>query len=422
MKGQSDFYGLGIRCGIYLQWISSWMSLLVDRQSAQSIFATNSIFVFAITIATLMANFADGQTMKPIETYIMLQFMLGFFATTLSTVGVRLAFLRPGGVGRSLKSVMDSSCNSWKEIKGKKSFGWWKRSQKTGQYWENAKRLATVGFSWPLHVLLKQKPYNLSWSGVIWRTGTATIIAGLNLWYWFIHIDRVPEENHPVIFLLGKQELRSGILTVSQAFAVIIAVLVFIPSFFVLYFMIHLCLVIVQVMGKSIFVNSGRQGYSKSEAAQARLNSWLRRRRMPLSKSRGFLDFMEFFSASRDQICCSDILRLMVALEDAELEADDTQRPRREPTVGASQSDNRHWKNPFWYLWNIYIILNISWFIISVEFAISWNDIQDVNSIQKTDPGQLIPFIIGCVNTAQVLKKVALKGLAKVCPYVAAVL
>lgn len=66
-------------------------------------------------------------------------------------------------------------------------------------------------------------------------------------------------------------------------------------------------------------------------------------------------------------------------------------------------------------LWNIYIIISIVWFIRCIELTIINNHIEGVDSIQETDPGQLIPFIIGFVNMVQVLKKVVLVGLAKVC-------
>lgn len=76
-------------------------------------------------------------------------------------------------------------------------------------------------------------------------------------------------------------------------------------------------------------------------------------------------------------------------------------------------------KNFFSYLeyytslfWNAFTIISIAWFILSIEFTLSWNNIQGVNSIDNT--GQLIPFVIGCVSTVQVIKKVTLLLLAKV--------
>ena len=66
----------------------------------------------------------------------------------------------------------------------------------------------------------------------------------------------------------------------------------------------------------------------------------------------------------------------------------------------------------FCIAWNIYTVVTIVWFILSIELTIRWNNIQGVNSVDST--GQLIPLIIGCVSASQVLKKVVLLALAKV--------
>jgi len=93
LQGNPDFYGLGIRMGVYLQWLSSWLSLVLDPDLAQSILDVNSTFVFAIIIATIHS--AQSGTMQAIEMYVMLQLTIGFLVTNLSTFGVRLQFLTP---------------------------------------------------------------------------------------------------------------------------------------------------------------------------------------------------------------------------------------------------------------------------------------------------------------------------------------
>lgn len=100
--GNSDFYGLGIRIGVYLQWISAWITLLLDPESAQATFDANSTFVFAIAIATVIAA---QQGADAIEMHLMLQFMLGFFVTTLSTVGVRLWLMSPSRLSNFLTTM-----------------------------------------------------------------------------------------------------------------------------------------------------------------------------------------------------------------------------------------------------------------------------------------------------------------------------
>lgn len=92
LEGNADFYGLGIRLGIYLQWASAWLSLLLDPESAQGVLDASSVSVFAVVIATIVAS---RQNAPAIELYIMLQILVGFSATTLSTFGVRIWLMNP---------------------------------------------------------------------------------------------------------------------------------------------------------------------------------------------------------------------------------------------------------------------------------------------------------------------------------------
>ncbi|KAH9237220.1 hypothetical protein K456DRAFT_1720931 [Colletotrichum gloeosporioides 23] len=93
IDGNGDLYGLGVRIGVYCQWVSSWIRMLVDEESIEDVHGVNAIFVFAVIIATILAQV--HRDVKPIELYIMLQISLGFFITVLSTIGVRNHFLRP---------------------------------------------------------------------------------------------------------------------------------------------------------------------------------------------------------------------------------------------------------------------------------------------------------------------------------------
>ncbi|KAJ5887540.1 hypothetical protein N7495_007581 [Penicillium taxi] len=108
-EGNSDLYGLGIRVGVYLQWVSAWTSLLLDPESAQATYDANSTFVFAILVATIIAA---QQGSSAIEMYIMLQFMLGFFITTLSTLGVRLWLMSPDRLAK-LETMIRAVKSEW---------------------------------------------------------------------------------------------------------------------------------------------------------------------------------------------------------------------------------------------------------------------------------------------------------------------
>lgn len=55
IDGNGDLYGLGVRIGVYCQWVSSWIRMLVDEESIEDVHGVNAIFVFAVIIATILA-------------------------------------------------------------------------------------------------------------------------------------------------------------------------------------------------------------------------------------------------------------------------------------------------------------------------------------------------------------------------------
>ena len=88
-NGTSDFYGLGIRVGVYLQLASSHITNTLNQEAAPANYAANSVFVFAIIVALLNAANATPSEIRPVEAWIMLQICLSFFFTTLGLFGVR---------------------------------------------------------------------------------------------------------------------------------------------------------------------------------------------------------------------------------------------------------------------------------------------------------------------------------------------
>lgn len=324
IKGDSDFYGRGIRIGIYLQWISSWMSLLVDPQSAQSVFDTNSIFVFAITTATILANFSPTPSIKPIETFIMLQFMLGFLITTLSTIGIRLNFLRLGGVEEVTGSLKACSSENSTRI--------FHDRQKATAFTQ-LKKIA----SWPLNFLLLLKPYHLSLSGVLWRTAIASIIAWLNLWFWWFRLQTPSQSSdkscdHPFFFPFSNPEAN---VSFGRIFSIILAAFVFLPALLVLYFTIHLLYTAFKVVGREILEFTRPKSNTKTDVKEI-FNQLLGRKKSPLSRisqhlhgilasmpsSLGLMDFIGQLSTSDNQnkkVHLTDIFKLIVSLENAKL-------------------------------------------------------------------------------------------------------
>lgn len=113
LQGNADFYGLGIRIGIYLQWGSAWLSMLLDPESAQGVLDANSVSLFAVAIATIIAA---ARNAAAIEMYIMLQILLGFPVTTLSSFGVRLWLMSP----RRLDKLRSRVTMLWRQDREKR--------------------------------------------------------------------------------------------------------------------------------------------------------------------------------------------------------------------------------------------------------------------------------------------------------------
>ena len=232
IDGNSDLYGLGIRVGVYLQWFSSWFSMLVEPASAQDIHEVNSVFVFAMITATTIA--AASANLLPVEGYIMLQFSFGYFFTTMSIIGVRVQVMSP----RRLAELLDSLFAVRRRV----------RESLIGQPFLNSKRekaedkkqrgriLAwlyhVVGFmhvyslNIPMAAISFLKPSVLSWSGVLWRTIIAGMVSGFNIWFWFYGIDYLHTGQPCVteVFIFSKLTLEGPLLGFFKSVGVIFAV------------------------------------------------------------------------------------------------------------------------------------------------------------------------------------------------------
>jgi len=88
-EGNSDLYGLGIRIGIYLQWISGLLANCFHADSVRDMLATNTIFLIALF--TALAIISTEDTVLAAEVTILLQFCFGFVFTVSSTWGWRVS-------------------------------------------------------------------------------------------------------------------------------------------------------------------------------------------------------------------------------------------------------------------------------------------------------------------------------------------
>ena len=92
ISGNSDLYGLGIRVGVYLQWISSLLTNVLIPAEVSDSLDTNSIFLFAVFIAIANAS-TTSPALRPAEAFIMLQLCFGYLLSVVSVSGLRVTLL-----------------------------------------------------------------------------------------------------------------------------------------------------------------------------------------------------------------------------------------------------------------------------------------------------------------------------------------
>ncbi|KAI8286410.1 hypothetical protein K4K60_000434 [Colletotrichum sp. SAR11_57] len=290
IDGNGDLYGLGVRIGVYCQWVSSWIRMLVDEESIEDVHGVNAIFVFAVIIATILAQV--HRDVKPIELYIMLQISLGFFITVLSTIGVRNHFLRP----KRVKLI-------------------WHHYQK----------------------VVEKRRQNAEMGEKIWSR------------HRFKQIFKEERERNNVVKAFYQSLFRMG------------------------------------------------REYLEDAAAKQYLSN-------------------PTFEVPID-VSIHDSVRAAISLFTPKQYDDRGETDSAVLAECETHGEHQLGNSVCFYLsvtWNVLVFLSILWFILSIELTLGWNHVQDINEIKTT--GQLIPFIIGCVSTCQVLKQVALIGLRKMFP------
>lgn len=88
-EGNSDFYGLGIRIGVYLQWLASLVSFVWVPSQTGPIGAANMAFLLAIFIAMFMATYHSACTFGA-EIIIVLYILWGGSMATLTPLTAAL--------------------------------------------------------------------------------------------------------------------------------------------------------------------------------------------------------------------------------------------------------------------------------------------------------------------------------------------
>lgn len=86
-EGDPDFYGLGIRIGIYLQLITAVVAKYFHPEAIPENLTANTIFLLALFAALVIATLEPG--LRPEEIFILLQLWFGFLLSVLSILGGR---------------------------------------------------------------------------------------------------------------------------------------------------------------------------------------------------------------------------------------------------------------------------------------------------------------------------------------------
>ncbi|KAL8902446.1 MAG: hypothetical protein Q9207_004703 [Kuettlingeria erythrocarpa] len=91
-KGNPDFYGLGIRVGLYLQLTTAILAKYLRPSAVPENLAANAIFLLALFIAVAAATLVSE--LRPEEIIVLLQLCFGFLFSVLSLLGSQVSFDR----------------------------------------------------------------------------------------------------------------------------------------------------------------------------------------------------------------------------------------------------------------------------------------------------------------------------------------
>lgn len=75
--GDSDTYGLGVRLGAYLQWLTSIFASQFSAQEADTMRGVNTCFTVAMLVALIWRTCAERSHTYPSEAYVLILFCIG---------------------------------------------------------------------------------------------------------------------------------------------------------------------------------------------------------------------------------------------------------------------------------------------------------------------------------------------------------
>lgn len=100
VDGNPDLYGLGVRLGIYFQWLGSYLSNLLLPGEISTNLDANSIFLLALFVAVAKGSF--DHSIGSIDALVLLELSYGYFFSVLSLFGFRSCFFNHDGKGKEV--------------------------------------------------------------------------------------------------------------------------------------------------------------------------------------------------------------------------------------------------------------------------------------------------------------------------------
>ncbi|EXJ64485.1 hypothetical protein A1O7_00821 [Cladophialophora yegresii CBS 114405] len=98
VQGNADFYGMGVRVGIYFQWVTSWLANNFLPEEIIGSLDTNSIFLLAL-FSTVFTYSLQGNSIRVVDVLLIHQLCTGFLFSVMSLWGYRTMYYKTEGPG-----------------------------------------------------------------------------------------------------------------------------------------------------------------------------------------------------------------------------------------------------------------------------------------------------------------------------------
>ena len=429
----ADIAWVGIRVGVYMQIIASWISNTFSPEQAAENHDANSIFVFAILIALLKAEY--DESVRPIEAWIMLQTCVAFFLTVLSLAGIRLQLLNPRSTSGLLKGMQSVFYNkttartlevaSYYSANGEK-IGCFNNdaSRRSSTIVQVSRRLTTEVGSVSFRTITVIKHASLSWTGLIWRSWIAALLVALNAWFWFRLDDgRLAQRCQPKTFLFAPVILRGRVLTFFRVTAVLAAiplcVLAGLGIWLLALVLRSLCSLLIRHLIYNHLNRTKPDTWSSVSTSVRRLLP----RFAPGVDRDGAYVFDElrsnllgnYWLDNRNALPTVDDILQAYAFMSSDTTASDDPEHKEDYRVQRSASSSFRLycadrssvtARLLCLIFHTFMVATILWFVLSIELTLKWNGITGVYTLSST--GQLIPFVIGFMSFMNAIQQTVL--------------